>query len=120
MENARYFGKELNMIYGEEVHRLRKTISGLKGKLGHKRTNDDLFQAPVGPHELEELKAEEDHLMRCGYHEEQKQADRTRALAEMKDLRGTRGVGTRDVRPKPRDNSDLFVPAEEFKRRGGN
>jgi hypothetical protein len=103
------------MPYGDEVMRLRKTIAGLKGKLGHKRSNDDLFQAPVGPHELEELKAEEDHLVRCGFHEEQKEADRTRALAEMKDLR--RGV--RDVRPKPRDNSDLFVDPEEFKRRGG-
>jgi hypothetical protein len=104
-------------MYGDSVLKLRKEVASLKARLGEKGdANDDLFgEKQVGPHELADLQREEERLVRQGCHDERREAEHARAMAEVGHLRG----GVRDVRPRKPSNAHLFVSEEEFKRTGG-
>ncbi|MGE5057243.1 MAG: hypothetical protein ACM3WP_24050 [Acidobacteriota bacterium] len=114
-------------MYGDDVMRLRREIVGLKKQLGEKVIdNSDLFMPhDVGPKEYEKLHREQEALMERVALDERRQDIRARAMRELEQGADDENQ-RRPVRPiagagnKPRkDNSDLFVDAETFKRTGG-
>ncbi len=112
------------MAYGDEVIRLRREVAELRALLGEKASeNKDLFgEKEVGSKEHEQLQAEHAVLMRRLAAEEQRQEDRNETLRKVEriwDADAQARTAHPRMKPSPRDNRDLFVPEEEFRRTGG-